>query len=130
MKEKKKREALRRMSALGLRPNAIEMFRDEGEICVSRPGVGYCEMSSEYEDLVRKLENEFNCMVYHLIYSGSGEFISALYVSESEEEWMYDFCDAMGGYPIAYVFNINHLEFSEFGYISIEENDGILKRIG
>ena len=130
MKEKKKREALRRMSALGLRPNAIEMLRDEGKICVSHPGAGYFEISSEYEDLVRKLENEFNCMVYHLIYSGSGEFISALYVAKCEDEWRYAFDDTVSGYPMAYVFNINHPELSEFGYISIEENDGILKRIG
>lgn len=118
------------MSALGLRPNAIEMLRDEGKICVSHPGAGYFEISSEYEDLVRKLENEFNCMVYHLIYSGSGEFISALYVTKCEDEWEYAFDDTVSGYPMAYVFNINHPEFSEFGYISIEENDGILKRIG
>jgi len=34
------------------------------------------------------------------------------------------------GYPMAYVFNLDIPEFSEYGSISVKNVDGILERIG
>ncbi len=71
-------------------------------------------------------------MAYHAIYNGAavGALLSILFVSSDEEEWELDKRDMEAGYPMAYVFNLDIPEFSEYGSISVKNVDGILERIG
>ena len=84
----------------------------------------------EVKDKIKKFENEYNATVYHLIhnYTEFGELYSFLYVSNNEEEWEDDNADIRDGYTIAYVWNVDEEDFSEFGSIRVKSVFGGLVR--
>lgn len=133
MKEKMKQEAIERMEMLGISPTAIKIFEEDGEVGLSvSPAFPICEITPEYKKLIDKWEEKTGSMAYHAIYNGAavGALLSILFVSSDEEEWELDKRDMEAGYPMAYVFNLNIPEFSEYGSISVKNVDGILERIG
>lgn len=133
MKEKMKQEAIERMEMLGISPTAIKIFEEDGEVGLSvSPAFPICEITPEYKKLIDKWEEKTGSMAYHAIYNGAavGALLSILFVSSDEEEWELDKRDMEAGYPMAYVFNFDIPEFSEYGSISVKNVDGILERIG
>lgn len=133
MKEKMKQEAVERMEMLGISPTAIKIFEEDGEVGLSvSPAFPICEITPEYKKLIDKWEEKTGSMAYHAIYNGAavGALLSILFVSSDEEEWELDKRDMEAVYPMAYVFNLDIPEFSEYGSISVKNVDGILERIG
>ena len=132
MKEKMKQEAIERMKMLEISPKTIEVFEETGEIGLSVAPFSICGITPEYEKLISEWEEETGCVAYHAIYNGAsvGALLTILFVSDDEEEWELDRRDMEAGYPMAYVFNLDIPEFSEYGAISVENIDGVLKRIG
>ena len=133
MKEKMKQEAVERMEMLGISTTAIKIFEEDGEVGLSvSPAFPICEITPEYKKLIDKWEEKTGSMAYHAIYNGAavGALLSILFVSSDEEEWELDKREMEAGSPMAYVFNLDIPEFSEYGSISVKNVDGILERIG
>ena len=131
--ETKKKEAIKRMEALGLFKPCIKVFTKYDEVQLSEQTGGLYEFSDD-EDLcekVKEFEEEHDALVYHVIhtYTEFGELYSFLYVSDNEEEWDMDREDLYDGYVIAYVWNKTDDYMSEFGGIMVQERIGGLVRI-
>lgn len=132
MKNKKK-EAIRRMEALDIYSETIKQFEKEDLVSYSEPplGTNYW-LTTEQREIVNKFEKEYNALVYFAIrsYTEFGTLDSFLYVSDHEEEWEMDNEDLKDGYVIAYVYNYDAPDFSEFGGIAVQPRFGGLVRIG
>ena len=87
--EEKKTEAVARMKRLGIFPQTIEQFQDEGYVSISEPPFGAFYWA-EGEDLerIRQFEEEHNALVYVVIrsYTNIGKLDSMLFVSDYPEE--------------------------------------------
>lgn len=123
----KKAEALKRMTALGLNPTAIEIFRNEDKVLQSNELQQAFYLYPNEIDRVREFEQEHNCLVYAIIRKAI--FTNYLYVSDHQDEWESDMKDIESKSVFCYVFNETMPECSEFGYIGIENNLGMLQRI-
>ena len=135
--EKQVAEAVKRMKKLGLMPQIVVEFENEGIVQYSEPtpigGILYwLSNEPEWREKVRVFEDEYHSLVYHVIHSYTryGEQLSFLYVSDAEEEWEMDNIAIEDKYPFAYVENLDCPEFSEFGTIAVDERAGGLVRIG
>lgn len=121
-KEEKKIEALARMKALGIYPETIRQFKNDGYISVSEPLVGAFYWAED-EDLARikEFEDKHNALVYLVIrsYTTLGKMDSFLYVSDHPDEWSFDRKNLKDGETIAYVYNHDAPDCSELGYIGI-----------
>jgi hypothetical protein len=128
-KETKKAEAIKRMKMLNLYTSYIEAFEKKDEIFMSEMTGGVYE-NTELIDKVREFEEENNALVYHVIrtFTGFGELYSFLYVSDYQEEWEMDNEDISEGYALAYVWNKDMPEFSEFGSIGVKGKFGGIVR--
>lgn len=121
-REEMKAEAIARMRQLHLYPETIRQFERENLISESAPPFGACFWLSEAQrERVRELESKYNILVYHVIHSFTtiGEMESYLYVSNHPEEWEDDRAGLKEGETVAYVYNCDDPELSEFGYIGI-----------
>lgn len=127
-KETKKAEAIKRMKMLDLYNPYILSFDKKDEIFMSEMTGGVYEFNENTEliDKVREFEEENNALVYHIIhtFTGFGELYSFLYVSDYQEEWEMDNEDISEGYALAYVWNKDVPEFSEFGSIGVRGKFG------
>lgn len=66
-KEMMKKEAISRMLRLGLHPNAVQEFKEEGKLNRSEgPGLLYW-LTDEEQQIVKRFEKDHNKVVYHLI---------------------------------------------------------------
>lgn len=129
--EERKNEAIKRMEALKLDKTCINAFKKGNPwMSESRYGSLYEINDKEVKDKIKEFENKYNATVYHLIhnYTEFGELYSFLYVSNNEEEWEDDNADIRDGYAIAYVWNVNEEDFSEFGSIRVKSVFGGLVR--
>lgn len=131
--EQKKEEAVLRMKKLGIFPETIKQFKNDGYISISEPPMGAFYWA-EGEDLehIREFEREYNALVYVVIrtYFEFGVTDSYLYVSDYEEEWEEDRADCESGVLLAYVYNRSDPELSEIGSIGIEKTIAAgLKRV-
>ena len=129
-REQQKIEAISRMKTLNLHSNAIKEFEKEDLINISESyGVLYW-LNESQKEYVKEFEQEFNAVVYHVIYNNTefGELLAFLYVSNDEDEWGYDRDDLKDGYACAYVKNLDEAAFSEFGSIGIKPSFGGLIR--
>ena len=133
-REKKKEEAIKRMKMLGLFGPCIKAFDRHDEVQLTEPNGGLYEFSDneELNAKVKKFEEDYNALVYHVIhtYTQFGELYSFLFVSDYEEEWEYDIADLKDGYVIAYVWNKSDDWCSEMGSIVVRELCGGLVRVG
>ena len=121
-REEMKAEAIARMRQLHLYPETIRQFERENLISESAPPFGACFWLNEAQrERVRELESKYNILVYHVIHSFTtiGEMESYLYVSNHPEEWEDDRAGLKEGETVAYVYNCDDPELSEFGYIGI-----------
>ena len=121
-REEMKAEAIARMRQLHLYPETIRQFEKENLISESAPPFGACFWLNEAQrERVRQLEFKYNILVYHVIHSFTtiGEMESYLYVSNHPEEWEDDRAGLKEGETVAYVYNCDDPELSEFGYIGI-----------
>lgn len=121
--EEKKTEAVARMKRLGIFPQTIEQFQDEGYVSISEPLFGAFYWA-EGEDLerIRQFEEEHNALVYVVIrsYTNIGKLDSMLFVSDYPEEWQLDRDDMQYKQQMAYVYNHDAPDCSEIGAIGIE----------
>lgn len=83
--EAKKAEAVERMKLWGIYPPIIKCFEQEGIVSESAPPLGTCsQLEGEQFERVRKFEENYNAVVYHVIHSFTniGELESYLFVSD------------------------------------------------
>ena len=122
-KEEKKMEAVVRMEALGIFPEIVKQFEAAGHVSISEPPFGAFYWA-EGEDLerIRDFEEQYNVLVYVVVrsFTGIGKMDAYLYVSDHEEEWGLDWDGLKGMGPLAYVYNHDMPDCSEFGCIGIE----------
>lgn len=122
-REEKKVEAIKRMKSLGIFHETISQFENDDLISESIPPVGACFwVNGEQLERIREFESEYNALVYFVIhsYTNIGEMENYLYVSDYTEEWEQDRCDIEQGQQLAYVFNHDMPDCSEFGHIGVE----------
>lgn len=131
-KEIKRTEAIKRMKALGLFGPCIKAFEKRDEVQLSEPTGGLYEFHDDdwLNDVVKRVESEFNCLVYHVIhsYTNVGQMYNLLVVSDYEEEWVMDNADIPDGIVFCWVENADIPDFSEFDSISVEVKFGGLVR--
>ena len=123
-REEKKSEAIIRMKALGIFPDTVKQFKDDGYVSISEPPFG-AFFWAEGDDLqrIRDFEDQNNTLVYLVVRSHTniGKLDSYLYISDCSEEWERDREDIQNMEPLVYVYNHDMPEYSEFGYIAIEK---------
>lgn len=122
-KEEKRLEAVARMKALGIFPETVEQFEAMGRVGISEPPFGAFYWA-EGEDLerIRSFEEQHDALVYAVVRSFTviGRMDAYLYVSDYAEEWDLDRDGLKGMEPLAYVYNHDMPDCSEFGCIGIE----------
>lgn len=136
--DKKLDEAIRRMKKLKLMPSIINDFkRNRDLVQYSEPtplgGILYwISNKPEWMEKVREFEKRNNALVYHAIhsYTGFGELLNLLFVSDDPEEWEMDNDDIEAGYVFSYVINFDEPMFSELGTIAVKPAAGGLVRVG
>ena len=131
LREKQKQEAIERMKMLKIYTQAIKEFEKENVINVSEHGGILFWLDDEQQEMVKKFEEKYNAVVYHVIhnYTEFGELYSLLYVSQHENEWDYDKDDIKHNIALCYVVNKDEESFSEFGSIGIKPQYGGVIRI-
>lgn len=124
-REEKKTEAIARMKALGIFPDTIKQFKDDDYISISEPPVGAFYWA-EGDDLqrIKDFEKQHDALVYAVVrtYSNIGKMDSYLYVSDYRDEWGQDNEDIKNMAPLAYVYNHDMPDCSEFGCVGLEKS--------
>jgi len=131
-RERKMQEAIKRMKTLGIIPDAIRQFKNDGTVMTSEPPLGALYwLNDEQKELVREFEERFNALVYMVVRSHVEDMKmdSFLFVSDYEEEWEMDNEDVRDGYAMTWTHNYDIPWFSEFGSIAVQERFGGLVRI-
>lgn len=121
-RDAKKAEAIARMKLWGIFPGIRKQFEKEDLVSESAPPLGACYwLEGEQLARVREFEEKNNALVYHVIHSFTslGEMESYLYVSDYPEEWERDRADIKDGQQLAYVYNRDMPDCSEFGCIGV-----------
>lgn len=122
--EEKRREAVLRMKALGIFPETIRQFEEDGLVSISEPPMGAFYWA-EGEDLerIRAFEEEHNATVFMVVRSFTeyGKMDCYLFVSDYPEELEQDraFAYAPEDGVFCYVYNIDAPDCSEFGDIGL-----------
>lgn len=127
--EKAKLEAIKRMMRLNLHPNVLADFKED--MLNKSESLGFLYwLTAEELTAVMEFEEEHDAIVYHVIYQSTnfGELYSFLYVKLDDEEWEQDNEGLKQREVLAYVWNKNVPEFSEFGCIGIRPQFGGLVR--
>lgn len=127
-----KEEAIKRMKILRLNNKVIKEYAENNILNKSDFNSGLLYWLNKVErEMIKKLENKYNFLVYHVIhsYSNLGETYEILYVSQEEDEWIYDLEDLKDNYIISRVEVIDNPENSEFGYIKVKNCFGGLVRV-
>ena len=138
-------EGVKRLKKLRIHPNAIKEFKDKDKLNYSLNPLGALYwLDDRMKKAVDDFENEYNCIVYHVIYSKTafGVLLNLLYVSTNKEEWDDDNIDLekMLEYtengkrtrfynPYSYVINLDAPECSEFGRIGVVPRFGGVARV-
>lgn len=124
-------EALERMRILKIIPEAIIAFARNQTLNASEGGGFLYWLSDKDKESVRKFEEDYNALVYHVIKNSTefGELLTFLYVSNYKDEWPLDREDLKNGNPLVYVVNLSDDNLSEFGFVSITPRYGGLVRV-
>ena len=119
-RDEKKAEAIKRMKLADIFTQTIKQFEEDGYVSISEPPVG-AFFWAEGEDLqrIRDFEEKHNALVYLVIrsYTDFGKMDCYFYVSDYPEEWPQDREDLANSEPMAYVYNHDMPDCSEFGCI-------------
>ena len=132
-REVMKEEAIKRMKKLGLHYNVIRDFSKKDCVLNKSETMGSLFwLTDEEKEIVKKIEDEYGIMVYHIIHHNAefGECYCMLYVSQYEEDWQADSELIDENLVYAYVYNKDDDFCSEFGTIAIKKAFGGLVRIG
>ena len=118
-------EAVKRMKMLHILPRAIQEFKSGVINRSEEMGLLYW-LDDEEKEMVKKFEEEWEGVVYHVIktLSNIGLMYSLLYVSKYAKQWEMDQGDIQGGFVFAYVVNKDMPDCSEFGTIGIRPSFG------
>lgn len=139
-REEMKKEAIARMELMKIRSETIKEFEKE-DVIMADFDMQTFSVNKAFEttqniqkmmfrilDRIKRFENEFGVLVFHVVVSGS-LFATFLYVSDREEEWKKDRENITDdNYAVAYVYNIRDPYLSELGGIQFKCEDGIIVR--
>lgn len=117
-------EAVKRMEKLGLNKKIIDEFIKHGRPTCSNMGGAGCRYLADDEE--KFIIDDLNSLcVYHLVESNTrfGKHIAFLYVSSDMDEWEYDEDNLENGMCMAYVYNCDAPDLSEYGSIGIQRTD-------
>ena len=120
--EEKKKEALCRMRLLGIFPETIRQFEEDGYVSVSEPPLGaFYWLEGEDLERVRNFEDRHNALVYMVVrsYTNFGKMDCFLFVGDFREEWDMDMSSLADGSAFVYVYNYDAPDCSEFGYVGL-----------
>ena len=132
-KEIKKAEAIKRLKAMDIIPEAIRQFEEDDIVNVSENPYGILFWVDDMQkELIEEFEKEYNALVYHANYCVTefGRLLSLFYVSDYKEEYEMENEDINDGYSCVYCINLDCPDFSEFGSIAFVPINGGVKRIG
>lgn len=127
----KKKEAIERMQALKMAPDAIRDFSNKGTVMVSEGKFGALyDVDECVKEIIKDFEEKYDALVYTVVHSFTefGELYDLLYVCDSEEEWEMDREDLKDFYAISGCYNISD-GFYEIGTIGVRPVFGGLVRI-
>ncbi len=123
-REEKKVEAIERMKLLGIFPETIKQFEQDGYVSISEPPIG-AFFGAKADDLqrIQDFEAEYNALVYLVIRSHTtiGKMDSYLYVGDHREEWRDDRDGLKSGEVYCYVYNHDMPDYSEIEMIGISK---------
>lgn len=124
-----KKEAIKRMKALGIIDDTIQQFEQADLVSYSLRGGNYW-LDNRFKQFVAEFEETHDYLVYYAILSHTdiGRMLSLFYVSNREEEWSGDWKELNEGFQMSYVFNLDIPEYSEFGLIGFKPIVGGLIR--
>lgn len=131
MRKKQMAEAKKRIKMLGLMDRPVQEFIEDGTINVSNQ-LGLLFWANEEEmEMIRKFEEEYESVVYHVIksYTNMGIIYNIFHVCKYEEEWEMDRGSIETGFPFVYAYNKDIPEFSDFGSIAVKPLIGGLVRV-
>ena len=131
-REDKKVEAIKRMRAMKIFPDAIKQFAEDDVVMVSEPPIGGLYwLNDEQKKMVQDFENEWNVLAYLVVrsFTNLGTMDSIFYVSDYEEEWCMDDADIKENYACVYVVNHDAPDCSEFGTITWKHAGGGILRV-
>lgn len=128
-KQRYKKEAIKRMKALGIIDDTIQQFEQADLVSYSLRGGNYW-LDNSFKQLAAEFEEKHDYLVYYAIlsYTAIGKMLSLFYVSNREEEWSGDWKELNEGFQMSYVFNLDIPEYSEFGLIGFKPIVGGLIR--
>ena len=145
-KLRKKEEAIKRLEVLtrtlDLNPNILKYFKENKLYYSYTTCNGYIgsidtiSYVADYEELVKKFENDYNCLVYHVVEDNFG-MLSFFYVSDCEEEWETQ--QPEGKFVPAFVISFNksklkneiyEVQYQEYGEIICSSLGGAVTRVG
>ena len=132
---RQKQQAIEYMKKMNIDPKYINAFAEEDKVSLFGVfgKVFEIEPDSLFYKKLKAVEAERNCLVYAVTHDlmSFGECFSYLYVSPYEEDWSVTVRGTSSPYAvIAYVENVQEDWRSESGYIAVESENGIIKRIG
>lgn len=125
-----KEEAILRMIAMNILPYNIKDFMEFDTVYVSRDfGILY-QLDDEEKAVVKRIEEEYDMLVYHVIDSVcyGDRMLTLFFVSKYTDEWEKDRRQLMQGRQNCYVVNCDYNKFSECGSIGFKAVNGGLVR--
>ena len=131
-REIKKEEAIKRMRAMHIIPDAIKQFKNDDVVMVSEPPLGGLYwLNDEEKKMVHEFEQENNALVYLVVrsFTNIGKMDSIFYVSDYQDEWFMDNADIDEHYACVYVINHDMPYCSEFGMIAWKSIGGGILRV-
>ena len=125
LREMQVKEAVNRMKMLHILPRTVQEFKSGVINRSEEMGLLYW-LDDEEKEMVKKFEEEWEGVVYHVIktFSTLGLMYSLLYVSKHMDEWEMDRADILDGRAFVYVVNKDMPDCSEFGTIGIRPSFG------
>lgn len=135
-REIKKVEAINRMRAMDIIPNAINQFKNDDVVMISimaaePPFGGLYWLGDEEKEMVREFEQEYNALVYLVVrsFTNIGTMDNIFYVSDHQDEWFMDNADIDERYACVYVINHDMPDCNEFGSIAWKSIGGGILRV-
>lgn len=132
--ETKKAEAIRWMNILGIDPDVIQKFKDQGIVsaCSGISG-GFIPLDDpELLEEIHRFEQEWDNLVYFVVRTPStyGQLDSLLFMDNYSDEWEFSREELKDGYVMTWTLNRDYPSCSDMGSIVVErsKNGGLIRR--